>query len=512
MRTANAPIAALPVPLPTDVGIGELRESIRLRVDRTVDLTAMREGPTATLTAWREKGWTDDEVMLVLQAEKLSGIERLSKMLADLREQIPEPNDGSNDIDINVELGSLCAHADFVRMADVSRAAGFNKVTFRTPESVSSAKARSTGRQVLGGGTGGRRPGVWGTSQQAKAARSTIDSGLSWLVGHQSDRGFWSSSSFSDRCDAEPCEGAGIETLDIGVTGLSLLALVKAGHSVNTGEHKTVVRKGVKYLMTIQDPETGCFGEVNSHTTFLYDHAIATLAVVEIYGGSKWPMLKKPAQKAVNFILSARNDTKAWRYAYPQNGSNDMSVSGWMAMALLQAKRYGLDVDEAAFDGVRAFITEMTDEVSGRTGYQKRGGLSDRSPNAKSRWPEANTEAMTALATICRLSLGESPDSDDILRGAALLRAQPPRWSIEDGTIDYSYWYFGTRAATAIGGATWSTWQKALEASALDEQKTDSHACGSWDPDVDPWGARGGRVYSTALMTLCLLEYGQHLP
>ena len=29
---------------------------------------------------------------------------------------------------------------------------------------------------------------------------------------------------------------------------------------------------------------------------------------------------------------------------------------------------------------------------------------------------------------------------------------------------------------------------------------------GSWDP-LDPWGEEGGRVYSTALMVLCLEVY-----
>ena len=33
-----------------------------------------------------------------------------------------------------------------------------------------------------------------------------------------------------------------------------------------------------------------------------------------------------------------------------------------------------------------------------------------------------------------------------------------------------------------------------------------SCAEGSWDPK-DPWGEEGGRVYSTALMTLCLEVY-----
>ena len=35
-------------------------------------------------------------------------------------------------------------------------------------------------------------------------------------------------------------------------------------------------------------------------------------------------------------------------------------------------------------------------------------------------------------------------------------------------------------------------------------QHTEGERAGSWDPQVDPWGHIGGRVYSTALMTLTL--------
>ena len=30
---------------------------------------------------------------------------------------------------------------------------------------------------------------------------------------------------------------------------------------------------------------------------------------------------------------------------------------------------------------------------------------------------------------------------------------------------------------------------------------------GSWDPQLDPWGVLGGRVYSTAILTLLMEVY-----
>jgi hypothetical protein len=41
----------------------------------------------------------------------------------------------------------------------------------------------------------------------------------------------------------------------------------------------------------------------------------------------------------------------------------------------------------------------------------------------------------------------------------------------------------------------------------VDSQRQDGDEKGSWDPGACPWGSVGGRVYSTALMALCLEVY-----
>ncbi|MGK0218771.1 MAG: hypothetical protein ACI9HE_002266, partial [Planctomycetota bacterium] len=47
---------------------------------------------------------------------------------------------------------------------------------------------------------------------------------------------------------------------------------------------------------------------------------------------------------------------------------------------------------------------------------------------------------------------------------------------------------------------------KAMKPAVLSSQRREGHQKGSWDP-VGPWGYSGGRVYSTALMVLCLEVY-----
>ena len=62
------------------------------------------------------------------------------------------------------------------------------------------------------------------------------------------------------------------------------------------------------------------------------------------------------------------------------------------------------------------------------------------------------------------------------------------------------------------GGEQWQEWNQAMQSQLLVSQrvKTDSELdvslAGSWDP-TSVWAGYGGRVYSTAMATLCLEVY-----
>ena len=79
-------------------------------------------------------------------------------------------------------------------------------------------------------------------------------------------------------------------------------------------------------------------------------------------------------------------------------------------------------------------------------------------------------------------------------------------WDEAKGSIDMYYWYYGTLAMFQMGGEHWERWNKNLKNVVIDNQIKEGCTEGSWDPK-DPWGDEGGRVYSTALMTLCLEVY-----
>jgi hypothetical protein len=367
----------------------------------------------------------------------------------------------------------------------------------------------------IGGGAGGKMGGRFRGKKRAGGGSGTeqaLKDALEWLKAHQSEDGAWEAEGFTDNCGkigSSVCGDPGNRTHDVGVTGLALLAFLGDGHTTNQGKYQDVVAKGVKWLREQQDHDTGLFGDDTSHD-FIYDHAIAALAISEAYYFGKSPLIKRVAQKAIDYIQKARNPYGAWRYDVPPIGDNDTSITGWMIFALASAKDAGLKVDDEALAGGLAWIDEVTDPNSGRVGYDGPNTLSSRTP-ANQLWTREKGEAMTAVGLLCRVFMKQDPDETVLggqkvmYRHAELLKQKLPKWDTDYGT-DMYYWYYGTYAMFQMGGDPWKKWNEAMKDAVVKHQNTQGDEKGSWDP-IGPWGYSGGRVYSTALMTLCIEVY-----
>ncbi|QDU86224.1 hypothetical protein Pla163_33740 [Planctomycetes bacterium Pla163] len=378
------------------------------------------------------------------------------------------------------------------------------------------------GGAACGGGSRGEAGGTPpGTNTRNERA---VMSGLEWLKDHQAPDGRWDCDGFMhDTAREGPvCDGAGDAAHDVGVTGLALLAFMGIGDTLRSGTYMEQIRTGVAYLLDEQDLESGRIGAGVGHA-FLYDHAIATLALCEaLHGDPNHPLLTRRAQKAVNYISAARNPYGAWRYAVPPNGQQDTSVTGWMVFALAAARDVGLEVADSDFMGALAWIDEVTDPANGRTGYETMGGLSARPEHLSDAYPAEVSEAMTAVAMLSRLfidkSLGRRDADVDLLeKGASLLLETLPEWSADGSTCDMYAWYYGSYAMfqyAELDPRAWTAWQKAMERAIVPNQRTEPVTFdGSWDP-IGPWGESGGRVYSTATMVLSLevfYRYGKLL-
>ncbi|MFI5401567.1 MAG: hypothetical protein ACHQ1G_01425, partial [Planctomycetota bacterium] len=334
---------------------------------------------------------------------------------------------------------------------------------------------------------------------------------LEWLASHQDDDGRWSCNEFM-RHDpkGEPRADGGNPLYDPGVTALALLCFLEAGYSDRgegeKGYYNINVEHGLRYLRSAQ-ADDGVFG-TRATTHFMYNHAIATLAMCEACRRTKDPAQKKSAELAVRFIEHGRNKDSAWRYE-PRDGKNDTSVTVWCVEALAAAQAAGIDVDAAAWRGALAWVDAMTDEF-GRVGSNSRGGSPSRPEDAVARFPPARSESMTAAGIIVRSLVRDKWKDELVERGIKLMFAQPPMWVPEEGTIDMYYWRCATRALRLVRSGDRQRWSDLVQKVGLRWQVPASGAynAGSWDP-VDVWGEDGGRVYATAMMTLALIDSGR---
>lgn len=335
-------------------------------------------------------------------------------------------------------------------------------------------------------------------------ASEALERACSWLAAHQDADGSWDADGFMKHDpEAERCSGPGQPEHDVGVSALALLALLGAGHGIDGGEHGEKVTRGIAWLTGQQDPESGRIGPKAGHA-YLYRHGIATLALCEAYGASKSPLLRGAAQRAVDYVLRARNPYSAWRYDSPPVGESDTSVTGWMVAALATARKAGLEVDPDALRGALAWIDEVTDPSTGRVGYVAAGSFSARVPGLNDAYPTDRTGALTASGLLTRMLAGDRATGEGKLRKHAdlLLRALP-EWSADGKANDLYYWYHGTLALFRMGGRDFAIWSAALRPAIAEHVARSGAAAGSYEPN-GPWGFAGGRVYSTALAALCL--------
>jgi len=357
------------------------------------------------------------------------------------------------------------------------------------------------------------------------ATEAAVQGGLDWLARHQSPDGGWHAEGFRQECgDLARCSGDGYSQFDIGVTGLAVLALLGAGYapqfdapisaspSAGAPPLGVVVRKGLRFLAATQDDE-GCFGPRTGE--FMYNHAVASLAVTEEYGLTRAPRLRRSAQRALDFIAAAQNPYRGWRYSV-KPGDNDTSVTGWCVAALKAGELAGLSVSTAtAFVGASAWIASVTGD-DGEVGYNGKGKVDVIVRGKNEAW--GPHPSMTAIGLFSRILMGGGERPRLEAMGDLILR-DPPRWEMpaQMRPVDAYYWYHGSLALFQLDGPDgprWRKWNDPLKRALVAHQATHDEGCaeGSWDPAVDRWGFAGGRVFTTAMNALTLETYYRLAP
>lgn len=360
-----------------------------------------------------------------------------------------------------------------------------------------------------GAGAGDNQDGFY--SPQTEQA---IEDGLAFLARHQSPDGSWRLHNFGAGRQGYVLEQSQLAT-DTAATALSLLAFQGAGYNHREHKHQPAVLGGIQWLLEHQHPSGDLYVKIDNESNryvWLYSHSIAALALCEAYGMTQDPMLKDPAQRALDFIVASQNEARGgWRYS-PGLGS-DTSVTGWMMMALKSGELAGLTVPKETYQRIDRWLDMAQASPEERHLYRYNPHAPDTAEQRHGRGP---TPSMTSVGLLMRLYTGWRRDHQDMRRGADyLLEHLPTIGAVNSPQRDTYYWYYGTQVMYHMGGDHWKRWSEALRPLLLESQTPSGPLAGSWDPRLpvpDRWGPQAGRIYVTTMNLLSLEVHYRHLP
>ena len=328
------------------------------------------------------------------------------------------------------------------------------------------------------------------TAETEKAVSAALD----WLAKNQMADGGWAPDRFGagieQKIDGQDRQGAGGQA-DTGIAGLAILCFLARGETDRSGRYQVTVKRGLDYIISHQKPNGSLSGNASLFAA-MYCHAMATLAISEDYCLTHDRRLLEPLGRAIGYTVASQ-DPKGGGWRYNPADIGDTSQLGWQLMALKSAELAGIEIPEKTVKQIYYFLNRVSSgQFSGLTAYQI-----GRTPS----------RSMTAEALSCRIFLGMPAESPTASEAANFLLEELPG----EKRPNLYYWYYGTIGLYQLQDSRWQKWNSAIQKTLLNVQRTDGQMAGSWDPETR-WSCYGGRIYSTAMATLCLEVYYRYLP
>ena len=347
----------------------------------------------------------------------------------------------------------------------------------------------------------------------------TVENALQWLLRQQQADGHWRADDFLAAAGDEPVAATGCSTSTIAITGLALFALAREGPAAAGDPRREPMLRAAQWLARRQSNEV--IGDATSRH-FVYGHAIGLLGLCATVAATGDEDLRDPIERAYRYLERHRNPYSVWRYE-PRDRDNDTSVTTWAVLSYLAANDIGVSINGNALLFAKYHACHCTD-AHGVVGYTRVGQPSARAEsNGKAVFPPELPSAMTAAGLLCRLTSGEAladpmrrprPDESTPLRTSlAAALAALPEWRDGPDGVDLCQWFLTAEALRIVDrlepepasdDANQRTkWRTLLAAALIQGQRGSGADAGSWPP-TGPWGATGGRVYSTTMALLAL--------
>lgn len=293
----------------------------------------------------------------------------------------------------------------------------------------------------------------------ASEVDATYVKGLQYLLKTQGTDGRWADQPYG----AEP-----------GVCGLAVVAMLAHGDDPNVGPYSVTIRKGLDFILSQQNKETGYIGRS------MYNHGFATLAIAEAYGAVEDDRLGPAMEKAINLIISSQkaNSFSAWRYS-PESLDADTTVSGAQVVALFAARNAGMSVPEEAIQKALDYFKKCQTPEGG-FGYTSAVG-----PNG----------ARTAIGCLV-FSLAKSKNSPTYQQAYAFLKNAPG-----EAHYHHYYLYYASQAFFHASPAEWDAWNR-----------KNIKTLGATQNEDGSWSGQFGATFTTSASLLSLALNYRYLP
>ena len=291
-----------------------------------------------------------------------------------------------------------------------------------------------------------------------------------WLVTIQDPSGGWDVGRWDGR-----------KQYEVGLTGVAVLALLRQ----DDRNISDAAARGIERILGTQSPE-GHFGPAEEG--LMYNHGIATVALLEAYTRSPDISWKPAIERAVDFVTRSQLPSGGWGYWTEPGDRPNTSISAWQIQALSLARACGVRDTSPDINRAVKWLAGVVDE-QGKFGYREPLDF------------PSGSRTLTAMGAFCLFTAGE--DRGELMRIERRIRAALSSATADPGPEpDFYRWYFMT-AALEAGGGDFDHLRRDVQQTVLRHRAVTGPHAGTWDP-VDPWSAAGGRIYSTAMAVLSL--------
>jgi hypothetical protein len=333
---------------------------------------------------------------------------------------------------------------------------------------------------------------------KGKETEQTVNRALKWLAAHQEEDGHWDISTHEGKYYRTGNAPLG----DLSGTGIALLAFLGDGHTEIGGEYKNVVRKGMRWLnKTLEEDKANNTPNYANN----YGAAIVLMALSEscIFGSN--PQTEQNANRLAEWFIRSYKDAgkkEGWRYTGATD--SDFSVSGWIALGLKDAKAAELPAmltpdAKQVMEDYKKWVDEKMTNYEGGAKYVTNGSFD-----------QAGSMAHVGMFQKHFLGFGRNDGFNTSAAAKCGLPEVIDRWYKGEEPGNVYVLYYGTLSAFQQQGTMWDNWNPIMKRRLVGSQIPGNNYAdksGSWNPTADHCGEVGGRIFTTAMLCMCLEVY-----